>query len=109
MDDDLKANWELHIKGDEINLPLILNKVTEIDIFHYDSDKSYNGRSFATKLIQSKISKNGILIYDDIQDNTYFSDYIKSVSPKEWYVFEFEKKYVGFIGEISKYNIAKLA
>ena len=104
VEDDLRANWELHIKGDEINLPLILNKVTEVDIFHYDSDKSYQGRSFATQLIQNKMSENGFIIYDDIQDNTYFRDYIKMRSPGSWYIFEFEGKYVGLIGDILKYK-----
>jgi Methyltransferase domain len=104
VEDDLKAYWDLHIKGDEINLPQILNKLNEIDIFHYDSDKSYKGRTFATRLIEDKMSKNGFIIYDDIQDNTYFRDYIKMKSPEEWYIFEFDGKYVGFIGNISKYK-----
>ena len=36
------------------------------DLFRYDSDKSYSGRSNALK-IQFQINSNTIIIFDDIQ------------------------------------------
>jgi predicted O-methyltransferase YrrM len=104
VEDELKEFWQLHIKGDEINLPVILNQVKEIDIFHYDSDKSYKGRTYATKLISEKMSKNGFIIYDDIQDNSHFYDCIKNNTFKKWYIFEFQGKYIGVIGDLSKWK-----
>lgn len=104
VEEELKKYWELHIKGDEINLPAILNKITEIDIFHYDSDKTYEGRFYATKLVENKMSKNSFIVYDDIQDNAYFYDYVQKRSPQEWYIFEFGGKYIGVIGDLTKFK-----
>ncbi|HEY6978369.1 MAG TPA: class I SAM-dependent methyltransferase [Chitinophagaceae bacterium] len=104
VEEELKKYWELHIKGDEINLPVIVNKIPEIDIFHYDSDKTYEGRLYATELIENKMSKNGFIIYDDIQDNAYFYDYVQKRSPQEWYIFEFGGKYIGVIGNLKKFK-----
>ena len=34
---------------------------------------------------------------DDIQDNSFFYEYIVSKKPDRWKIFEFKKKYVGVI------------
>lgn len=99
VDNNLKSNWRLFIEGDESNLFKILKEVRHIDIFHYDSDKSYSGRAFALSLIRDKMSERGIILMDDIQDNSYFYDYIQQNQPASWYVFEFQGSYVGMIGE----------
>lgn len=93
----LKKCWELFIDGDSINLPVISKKIKKIDIFHYDSDKSYNGRKNALNLLKNNIDSSTILIMDDIQDNSFFYDYIIKSSPKKWYIFKFEGKYIGYI------------
>ena len=100
--ESLKHNWDLHIEGDEINLPQILGKIDGIDFFHYDSDKSYSGRQYAMNLVASKMNQEGIIIMDDIQDNSFFYDYITDKGIDNYYIFEFEKKYVGVIGNLSK-------
>ena len=96
VDDALKQNWTLLIDGDQNNLPQIEQSVNTVDLFHYDSDKSYKGRTFAADLIIPKCHENSIIIFDDIQDNMHFKDYVegKGVTYK---VFEFNGKYVGLI------------
>ncbi len=101
VEDELKQNWELFIKGDEKNIPAILERVDEVELFHYDSDKSYSGRTFAIGLIGKKMSSNGIMIIDDIQDNSHFQDYIANNNINDWHVFEFEGKYLGVIGSLN--------
>ena len=49
-------------------------------------------------LIQKKLSDNGIIIMDDIQDNSFFMDYLIENKIKKWKIFSFENKYVGLIG-----------
>lgn len=100
VDESLKSNWDLYIDGDEKNIPIILNKLDAIDMFHYDSDKSYSGREMVMFAIQTKLSQNSIILMDDIQDNSFFYDYIESNNIQEWYVFEFQGKYVGMIGSL---------
>ncbi len=98
VDEELKQNWELFIEGDRINLPKIVGKVDHIDIFHYDSDKSYTGRDFALELVKTKLSSKGLIIFDDIHNNSHFYDYVKNNNITDYKVFFFINKYVGFLG-----------
>lgn len=102
VEETLKDNWEIFIEGDEMNLPKIINSVKEIDIFHYDSDKSYSGRKFAISSIVNSLSSRGVILMDDIQDNSFFRDYIEDTSPESWHIFEFQNKYIGMIGKLTK-------
>ena len=102
VEESLKDNWELHVDGDEVNLPKILNNVSSVDIFHYDSDKSYAGRKIAMSMVEKALSKKAIVLMDDIQDNSFFYDYVIETKPKDWYVFEFLEKYIGMIGKPTK-------
>lgn len=102
VEETLKDGWNLFIEGDEINLPKIVNTVKEIDIFHYDSDKSYSGRAFAISTISNALSSRGVILMDDIQDNSFFRDYVDETNPESWHVFEFQNKYVGMIGKLTR-------
>lgn len=99
----IKNNWSLYLGGDEIVIPEICNKVQNIDIFHYDSDKSYSGRLFAIKQIQKKLSLNSIIIFDDIQDNLFFKNLVKKLDCK-YQVFEFKGKFIGQLKGIDIIN-----
>ncbi len=102
VEDSLKDNWELYIDGDEVNLPIIVNTINKIDIFHYDSDKRYSGRKMAMSLIESALKESTIILMDDIQDNSFFYDYVERMKVKSWYIFEFQGKYIGMIGELTR-------
>lgn len=99
--ESLKRNWNLYLEGDEANLPKILQKIDNIDLFHYDSDKSYSGRELAMAKVKTRMNNKGVILMDDIQDNSYFYDYVENEKPESWYVFEFEGKYIGMIGTIT--------
>ena len=93
------SNWFLDIRGDEVALPEIARRLENksIDLFHYDSDKSYSGRSNALKILGSKINSNTIIIFDDIQNNLHFKDFVEK-NKKDFRVYEFEGKYIGITG-----------
>ena len=99
QDEALKKRWHLDISGDEIALPKISKLLgdTKIDLFHYDSDKNYSGRDFAIKTLRNNFSPNSIIIFDDIQDNLHFKDFVKSEN-LQYTVIEFKGKYVGITG-----------
>ncbi len=101
VDEELKKDWQLFIEGDRISLPKICSQVDHIDIFHYDSDKSYKGREFALKTINPKMNKNSLIIFDDIHNNSHFYDYVRANNVTNYKVFYFINKYVGFIGELA--------
>lgn len=72
-------NWTLLTEGDEFNIPKFLNKIgkDKIDLFHYDSEKSYRGKQNTMKLINNNTNHDTIYIFDDIQDDFFFRDFVK--------------------------------
>ena len=100
VEKSLRKNWNLFIEGDENNLPKIFKTVKKIDIFSYDSDKTYSGRSKTLKKVSNFLTENSVIIMDDIQDNSFFHDYIKENNISNWKVFEFHNKYLGIIGKL---------
>lgn len=95
---NLRKNWRLHLKGDSLNLSKILPEIETIDLFHYDSDKSFTGRANVLKMLHGKIATATIVI-DDIQDNDHFynlamSDLFKG---KSVFVIREKNKYVGIL------------
>ena len=99
QDKNLKKRWHLDIRGDEIALPKISKLLgnTKIDLFHYDSDKSYSGRDFAIKTLRYNFSQNCIIIFDDIHNNLHFKDFLKNENQKHQ-IIEFKGKYLGILG-----------
>lgn len=93
----LKSRWSLYIKGDHYNLKVISKCVVDIDVFHYDSDKSYKGRSSAFSALRDHLSSKSWIIIDDIQDNSFFYDLVSKKPHENWRVFHFEGKWVGLI------------
>ena len=41
---------------------------------------------------------------DDIQDNSFFYDYIKENNISNWKVFKFNNKYLGIIGKLINFE-----
>jgi len=95
---ELKHQWKLYLDGDKINLNKISDSIGIIDLFHYDSDKSYNGRKLVLELITPKIHKDSWLIMDDIGDNSFFYDFVYSNNFNNGYkIFKIKNKWVGLI------------
>jgi predicted O-methyltransferase YrrM len=65
-----------------------------VDLVHYDSDKSYQGRNFGYPLLWDALREGGIFISDDIQDNMAFREFV-SKEGAPFAVTESQGKYVG--------------
>lgn len=95
--ENLKKNWVLIREPDR---PGIINAINEaggkIDLCHYDSDKSWWGRHYAYPILWKSLKNGGLFISDDIQDNLYFSEFVKKKSLK-YNVIEFNGKFIGLI------------
>jgi predicted O-methyltransferase YrrM len=75
--DRLRANWTLIRLPDRNGLKHAIAQFEgTIDFAHYDSDKSYYGRSFAYPLIWKALAPGGVFISDDIQDNLRFAEFV---------------------------------
>ncbi len=94
---NLKHNWDLQRLPDIKGIPLALKKLNhEIDLCHYDSDKSYTGRMWSSPILWKSLKKGGLFISDDINDNLAFKHFCESIDCKP-VVIEHQNKYVGVI------------
>lgn len=96
VEERLKRDWKLFIDGDRNNLPRILSTCSAIDLFHYDSDKSIDGRAYAWESVRPRLSSRAVVMFDDIQDNEHFINLVHDQN-LPFRVFGFEGKYLGLI------------
>ncbi len=94
----LKKHWSLFRSPDRQGLRKVLKSVSEIDICHYDSDKSYRGRMWAYPRLWKKLRKGGIFLSDDINDNIAFKEFsqIVGVTPV---VVRWNEQFVGILAK----------
>lgn len=72
----LRGAWTLIRYPDSIGLPRALRSLDgPLDLFHHDSDKQYEGRAWAFPLAWKHLRSGGLLVADDIDDNTAFRDF----------------------------------
>lgn len=96
----LKERWSLLLEGDDANLPIILARASRIDIFHYDSDKSYKGRARAMRYVSPRLAPDALIIMDDIQDNCYFHDLLAHHPGKPFQIVRYDGKFIGILGQV---------
>ena len=74
--DALRAGWQLIRLPDRPGVKRAIRAVGgSIDLAHYDSDKSYQGRMYAYPLLWKALAPGGLLISDDVQDNFAFREF----------------------------------
>ncbi len=94
----LRADWVLYTDGDRANLRRIVRQIPRIDLFHYDSDKTYSGRQEALRQVGPLLQTDSVVVMDDIHNNAHFHDFVLQRGTTDFWVFEFEGKYVGVMG-----------
>ncbi len=91
-----KKKWRL-IKGiDYLSIKQNLHLMRNIDLFHYDSDKSYEGMIKIFNIIYPLVKENGYMIVDDINDNLAFHKFCNLFLLKPTIV-KLNNKYIGII------------
>ena len=73
--DHLKDRWMLIQRDDRRGLPAALERLPVIDLCHYDSDKSREGRGWAYPKLWHALRPGGVFISDDIGDNLAFREF----------------------------------
>ncbi len=71
----LRARWTLIRRPDRDVLKPTVRRFGPIDLAHYDSDKSRPGREFAYPTLWKALRPGGILVSDDIADNSVFHEF----------------------------------
>ena len=96
----LRKNWTIIRKPDQPGIKNALVRAGgKIDLCHYDSDKSWWGRHYAYPILWDSLKSGGLFISDDIQDNLYFSEFVKKKNLK-FVIVEFEGKFIGLIRKL---------
>ena len=100
---DLRSQWSLHRLPDRQALPEAIREARPLDLCHYDSDKSYEGRMWAYPLLWDALRQGGVFVSDDIEDNVAFREFSEEVSSDPM-VVRMSDPYVGekFIGLLVK-------
>jgi predicted O-methyltransferase YrrM len=94
--EDVKHRWHLSVEGDRKSVPVFVRTVDRIDLVHYDSDKTADGRRFAMNCLADKLSPDAVIVMDDIQDDIFFRDWV-TANEQEAHTFRFEGKYLGLV------------
>ena len=93
----LRSRWMLIREPDRWGLKKALSCFGDtIDLCHYDSDKSYEGREYGFSLMWNALRQGGVLISDDIQDNLAFRDFVQGRSAR-FAVTMCQGKFVGIL------------
>lgn len=92
--ENLRKNWRLFRHADKESLPKIFGEADLFDVIHYDSDKSYEGRTWAYNELYKHLREGGVFISDDIGDNSAYQDFCEK-NGIDSTVVEFEGKFVG--------------
>ncbi len=93
----LRARWTLVRRPDRYGLDSALRVLGgTVDLAHYDSDKSWQGRTWAFPRIWAALAPGGLFICDDIQDNLAFAEFAGSLGLSAA-VTSAHGKYVGLL------------
>jgi hypothetical protein len=79
---ELRPGWRLLTGNDRDLLTTALAEGPAPALCHYDSDKSFDGRSWAYPLIWANLSVEGWFISDDISDNAAFRHFAQRVGQR---------------------------
>jgi predicted O-methyltransferase YrrM len=93
---DIRRNWHLLRMADREGLPRALAITGPLDLAHYDSDKSREGRHFAYGALWAALRPGGVLISDDIGDNFAFRDFACEIG-QEPIILRQDAKYQGIL------------
>ena len=75
----LRVRWRLYRTTDRLGLPWALRRAKSVDLAHYDSDKSAEGRAFGYAAIWRRLREGGVLVSDDVGDNLEFRRFAERV------------------------------
>jgi predicted O-methyltransferase YrrM len=97
----LREKWKIIKSPDRDAVPKAIEILKDIDLCHYDSDKTYEGRSQSYPQLWKALRRGGVFISDDIGDNLAFHDFCKKIK-KEPIIVKTESNYVGVIVNLSR-------
>ncbi|MGH3117041.1 MAG: class I SAM-dependent methyltransferase [Gaiellales bacterium] len=77
--DELRARWHLVLGRSQDELPPLLERVGEIDLFMHDSEHSYECMSFEFSTAWAAMRPGGVLIADDVNVNSAWDEFTREI------------------------------
>lgn len=71
----LRSNWDLRMGDTRHVLPKLLNEIGSIDVFHHDSEHTYDLMTFEYETVLPYLRSGGLLLSDDADWNNSFKDF----------------------------------
>jgi len=92
-----KGNWNFHLvngKSAHNQIKSVVSLLPEVDVWVHDSNHGYRWQKFEYLLALSVLSKNGILISDDIDASSAWGELAKTHFRKSYVIFD-SRKFIG--------------
>lgn len=70
--DVLRAGWDLRIGPDATEVPKLLAELGTVDLFVYDSDKTYEGMTATWERVWPRLRPGAAAMFDDVNGNDAF-------------------------------------
>ena len=91
------GNWNFHLlKGNNVHKQIksVVSSLPKVDVWVHDSNHGYRWQKFEYLLALSVLSKNGILISDDIDASSAWGELAKTHFRKSYVIFD-SRKFIG--------------
>jgi hypothetical protein len=75
--DEFRQRWNLTIGDSKKELPLLLESLEKIDLFFHDSDHSFEHMMFEFNTVFPYLKSDKIILSDDVNLNSSFTDFSK--------------------------------
>jgi predicted O-methyltransferase YrrM len=84
LTEEERAGWTLHVLGSpqRKSFSRILDSVSPLDLFVHDSDHTYGWQMFEYRVARKALSKQGVLLSDDIDHSLAFVDFCEEIDQK---------------------------
>lgn len=93
--DELRSSWSLIREPDRRGIERAIAQLgSSVDLVHYDSDKSYQGRQYGYPLLWGALRGGGVFISDDIEDDLAFKEFMEEKGTP-FAVTKCEERYIG--------------
>lgn len=92
----MRASWTLLRQPDRPGLTRAIRRLGVIDLAHYDSDKTYDGQSWAFPHLWKALRAGGALVVDDIDQQTAFRDFAVTLGVRP-FVVDGQGKLIGVL------------
>lgn len=89
---ELKHRWRLFLGPSKSYLPKIVEEIENVELFLHDSKHTYQNILRELETIAPKLSRQSVVLADDVEGNRAFLDWVEKVKPPYWAVIAEERK-----------------